>query len=449
MNDDSQAWIHGYLDGTLTDAEFAAFSAWLRDDPRNAHRFADVALLHNRLAQLHQGPVAIRPPSVPLAEIGDDSLDETSDAKQPSVETSDPMAIGRDSVAPSVTAPIATTPPVTTPIAASPITASPITASPITASRRVNGRTVRRWAIAGGTLALAGIVVAALALFQNSTGTVSAATRELTRVITAQSRSPWRSYQIIVESERAMPAKGDRRRDADGRPPKPLLNEAKLYVGPNGRFVLVGGELAGGWIAGSNGGQSWSMRGAEPVLVSDDPLHFRRDVPGHEHAMPLNDLEAMLKRLSESYDVVVLDDSEDAEYTDEMASGSDTTGSEGVSQRQGAESPVGSKSVTTKAKPSADIPSGPNASSTGSSRRLLVATKRRGQRGPRQVEVAYDAASDQLFAIRFVDMPYGANRLTLRLEPLPGTPAAQQPKFFEHSAHHALDRPEERLTDGA
>jgi hypothetical protein len=63
--------------------------------------------------------------------------------------------------------------------------------------------------------------------------------------------------------------------------------------------------------------------------------------------------------------------------------------------------------------------------------------------------VAYDAASDQLFAIRFVDMPYGANRLTLRLEPLPGTPAAQQPKFFEHSAHHALDRPEERLTDGA
>jgi hypothetical protein len=93
MNDDSQAWIHGYLDGTLTDAEFAAFSAWLRDDPRNAHRFADVALLHNRLAQLHQGPVAIRPPSVPLAEIGDDSLDETSDAKQPSVETSDPMAI--------------------------------------------------------------------------------------------------------------------------------------------------------------------------------------------------------------------------------------------------------------------------------------------------------------------------------------------------------------------
>lgn len=439
MNDDSQAWIHGYLDGMLTDDEFVAFSAWLRDDPRNARRFADAALLHNRLAELHQGPVAIRPPSVPLAEIGDDSLDETRDAKQSSVETLDPMAIGRDLVATSVTVPIATTPPVTT----------PITASPITASRRVNGWTVRRWAIAGGTLAVAGIVVAALALFQNSTGTVSAATRELTRVITAQSRSPWRSYQIVVESERTMPVKVDRRRDADGRPPKPLLNEAKLYVGPDGRFVLIGGELAGGWIAGSNGGQSWSVRGTEPVLVSDDPLHFRRDVPGHEHAMPLNDLEAMLKRLSESYDVVVLDDSEDAEYTDEKASGSDTADSVGVSQRQGAESPVGSKSVTTKAKPYPDIPSGPNASSTGSSRRLLVATKRRGQRGPRQVEVAYDAASDQLFAIRFVDMPYGANRLTLRLEPLPGTPAARQPKFFEHSAHHAPDRPEERLTDGS
>ncbi|MFM7070851.1 MAG: anti-sigma factor family protein [Planctomycetota bacterium] len=433
MNDDSQAWIHGYLDGTLTDAEFAAFSAWLRDDPRNARRFADAALLHNRLAELHQGPVAIRPPSVPMAEIVGEAIAEISDSKQRSVETREPIAIGLPAITSTVTAPIVT---------------SPIVTSPIDTVRRVHGRTVRRWMIAGGTLALSAIVVAALALFQHSTGTVSAATRELTRVITAQSRSPWRSYQIVVESERSLPVRGDRRRDVDGRPPKPLLNEAKLYVGPDGRFVLIGGKLAGGWIAGSNGGQSWSVRGTEPVLVSDDPLHFRRDVPGHEHAMPLNDLEAMLQRLSESYEVVVLDDSEDAEYIDEKAGGSDAADSEAVSPRQGAELPIGSKSVAPTNKPSAEKPSGPTASSNGSSRRLLVATKRRGQRGPRQVEVAYDAATDQLFAIRFVDMPYGANRLTLRLEPLPSMPAARQARFFEHSAHHSPDRPVERLPGG-
>ncbi len=87
------------------------------------------------------------------------------------------------------------------------------------------------------------------------------------------------------------------------------------------------------------------------------------------------------------------------------------------------------------------------AASEGSTRRLLVALKRRGQRGPRQVEVAYDAASDVLFAIRFVDMPYGSSRLTLRLEPLPGPAAARQAVFFEHASHHDKTRPVERVRE--
>jgi hypothetical protein len=62
---------------------------------------------------------------------------------------------------------------------------------------------------------------------------------------------------------------------------------------------------------------------------------------------------------------------------------------------------------------------------------LIVATKRRGQRGPRQVEVSYDPANDQLLAIRFVDMPYGSGRLTLRLEPFPSPPEALRADFFE------------------
>lgn len=312
MNDDADLWIHGYLDGTLTDAQFAALSEWLRSDPANSRHFAHVALLHNRLADLHRDPTALPPPDVH-------------------------------------------------------------------ASERTFPRRSRWWTITAAVAVACAAMLGAFALFNHTPGTVSAATLELSRVIAAQVRSPWRSYRIIVENERPIAAREDKKRAADGRPPKPSLSNARLHVGPEGRFVLAGDGPSGRWIAGSDGHQSWSVRGSGDVLVSDDPLHFRRDVPGHEHAMPLNELEAMLNRLRESYDVVV--------------------------------------------------------SSDDSSRRLLIATKRRGQRGPRQVEVSYDAASDELFTLRFVDMPHGTSRLTLRLEPLPSESAAREEAFFESSAH--------------
>jgi hypothetical protein len=79
-----------------------------------------------------------------------------------------------------------------------------------------------------------------------------------------------------------------------------------------------------------------------------------------------------------------------------------------------------------------------NDSEDAERRRLLVATKKRGQRGPRRVEITYFAASGLIESLRFVDMPYGPERVTVRLSLMPSPSLSED--FFHHRAHHAPDR---------
>jgi anti-sigma factor RsiW len=223
---------------------------------------------------------------------------------------------------------------------------------------------------------------------------VSAASAELERIISATAQSSDRTYEIAVEEvainrrSRERDAKPDR-----GRPPKPSLDGARLHVRGANQFVLERTTADGlPFVTGSNGQTSWAVRPDGPVRVSDDLTRFNRDVPGHEHAMPLNNIYDGLEQLRTAYDVQLLP----------IENGSD------------------------------DVKANDGAS------RLLVAVKRRGVRGPTRVEITYSLQSGQIRQLRFIEMPYGPERLTLRVTLVEERDLG--PMFFDHTAHHAPDR---------
>ena len=70
--------------------------------------------------------------------------------------------------------------------------------------------------------------------------------------------------------------------------------------------------------------------------------------------------------------------------------------------------------------------------------RLLVAVKKRSYRGPKRVEITYSVRSGLIRQMRFVEMPYGPQRLTLRMTLVEGQLLGET--FFDHESHHAVDR---------
>lgn len=253
----------------------------------------------------------------------------------------------------------------------------------------------RRWSGSFFALTTACLLLVAAFFIWQSAGTNSAAAAvvELNRIIAASSQPRDRTFSISVE-ETALPPRPRAKEPAErGRPPKPSIDGATLHVrGPN-QFVLqrrVNEQQL--FITGSNGKTSWAVRPDGPVRVSPDLSRFNHDVPGHEHAMPLNNLHDGLEQLRKAYDVEVLP-IEDAEED-----------------------------------------AGPNADPS----RLLVAVKKRGFRGPLRMEITYAAVSGQIRQVRFVEMPYGPERLTLRMTLV--AERDQSADFFDHQSHHDPQR---------
>ncbi len=217
------------------------------------------------------------------------------------------------------------------------------------------------------------------------------ASAELQRVIARQKASGDRTYRIAVEETFPIPSK---KREEEWRPPKPSMDGAILHVRGTDRFVLIRTTDAGlPFLTGCDGSQSWVVKPDGPVRISGDPSRFSRDLPGHEYAMPFIQIESTLKQLQEAFAI------------ESLPAELDGTALDGAQGRVS---------------------------------RLLVAVKKPGRRGPRRVEVTYDAASGELMQVRFIDLPYGPNRLTLRMTRM------EQPElpedFFEHHYHHAADR---------
>jgi hypothetical protein len=221
----------------------------------------------------------------------------------------------------------------------------------------------------------------------------SAAVVELNRIIAANAQPTDRTYQITLEEAALSPRRGERPESPErGRPPKPPMEGAVLHVRGGGQFVLVRKTAEGlPFVTGSNGQTSWAVRPDGPVRFSSDLTRFCHDLPGHEHSMPLINIRDGLERLRDAFDVQLLpvENGDEANVDDEPS-------------------------------------------------RLIVAVKKRGFRGPQRVEVTYSVRSGLIRQMRFVEMPYGPERLTLRM-----TLVEEQDlgaKFFDHESHHGSDR---------
>ncbi|MEI8021791.1 MAG: hypothetical protein WCH39_26510, partial [Schlesneria sp.] len=225
--------------------------------------------------------------------------------------------------------------------------------------------------------------------------TASAAVTELNRIIAVTTKPGDRTYRITVEEEMSPQRRGQGTASHDqGRPPKPPMDGAVLHVRGGDQFVLVRMTQEGlPFITGCNGQASWAVRPDGPVRLSPDLARFSHDVPGHEHSMPLINIHDGLERLREAYEVQLLpvEEQEDKSGLDEEPS------------------------------------------------RLLVAVKNRSYRGPKRVEITYSVRSGLIRQMRFVEMPYGPLRLTLRMT-LVGEGEQLGESFFDHESHHADDR---------
>ena len=237
------------------------------------------------------------------------------------------------------------------------------------------------------TAAAASVAVAALVAFCFLAGIesrpASAAVIRLEQLISAQNSMPGCTYRITVESQGTPPHQTRQPSAETSRPPKPPLDDAIVHTS-GASFVLIRETLDGlPFITGGDGQTSWAISPDGPVRFSHDPGRFDHDLPGHEYDMPLASLAAGLGRLRTAYDL-------ELEQT---------------------ASPLVSR---------------------------LIATKRRGFRGPRRVEVVSADSSGLIESLRFFDMPYGVNRLNLRMD-LVAT-RSFEPGFFGHPAHHEPDR---------
>ncbi|TWU49078.1 hypothetical protein [Rubripirellula reticaptiva] len=239
--------------------------------------------------------------------------------------------------------------------------------------------------------ATACLVLLSTLLFWQSLGTstASAAILELNRIMAANDRSLDRTFAISVQTT-SIPQRGPGRNSPEsGRPPKPSLDQAILDVRGSDQFVLQRktwqGEL---FVTGSNGVTSWAVRPDGPVRFSNDLTRFNRDVPGHEYSLPINNLHDGLGVLRTTYDLNLLP---------------------------------------------AEVSESGDGSNDGQTRRM-IAVKKHGYLGPAEVEITYTASSGQIRQLRFVEMPYGPEDVTLTMTLI--NEHALAADYFGHQSHH-------------
>lgn len=251
----------------------------------------------------------------------------------------------------------------------------------------------RRWAMMALASAAAVFCLAVLSPWnRNGSSTAYAATAELHRIIETCLKTNDQSYHLrVLEAPIAKRSEKKRTRPEDRRPPKPSLDEAVLHVRDGRQFVLIRkmplGEV---FVTGSNGVHSWAVRPAGPVRVSSDLTRFSHDLPGHEHSFPLLNIAEGLHELEQAYAL--------------------------------------------------NISTEKNNGIVDDSEQWIVATQRStGHKGPKRVEIKYNIARGQISCLRFIEMPYGPDRIpVLELECVQTQNLPQD--FFDHTSHHAPDR---------
>lgn len=337
MSELSRARIWSYLDGQLSPAAQVQFEDWLRESSDHRLEFARVAMLHDRMRGLFSG--------------NDSAEYAASRAADMSLKT-------------------------------------------LKERREVRRRFVQ-WAASIAVVAAA--IFLGLALWQVSgSGELRASVVDLRRLNDWSRGLESRSFRIRVLDDRPQPEKGRRAREKSEPillpPPKRPIDGALLHARGDNQFVLEQeGPNEGVFLTGCDGEIGWSVSPQGAVRTSKDLNRFNRDIPGHEHQLPLNSLFASLDRIEAAYRIQI--------FPGEIAGDSS----------------------------SSEIKS------------LLVATKKRGQRGPERIEVTYEASSGRILGMRIIEMPYGPRRLDLELNlEAEGTHSAE---FFHYNAHYNGKRP--------
>jgi len=225
-----------------------------------------------------------------------------------------------------------------------------------------------------------------------STQSSASAVRELDRLI-EQVRRHDRTYEITVERVVDSPEPRKNPPLAESlRPPKPPLDGAILHVRDENHFVLIRKTTLGqSFVTGSNGVTSWAVRPDGEMKVSTRLDEFNRDVPGHESGIPLTNLFLGLENLKRDYQLQF--------------------------------SSLGPEEIE---------------STHDQQYRLLIAIKKPKQRGPQRVEIVYEAETGRIVYVRFVQMPYGPQRLDLRLTQI-AEPAFEE-AFFDPAYQNNLIR---------
>ncbi|MEP3479629.1 MAG: hypothetical protein ABJZ55_10310 [Fuerstiella sp.] len=383
MNTEIQDLIDAYFDDSLSPEQLGQLSQWIQSDRLHAEQFASNLMLHDRL----RNESTAKEELLPQSNLAKNSA--APDCKTPGSETPGSEAPGSEA-----------------PGSAASDNNAPNSNAPDSHTRR--RRLVQR--PLQSTMALVSTVCVVLAIavfFQNGFGTssVSAAVGELNRIIAANRESADRTFVISVEQSVAARRVRNHMSPEHLRPPKPSLDEAILAVRGSNQFVLKRKVNQSDWfITGSNGTTSWAVRPEGPVRCSNDLTRFHRDLPGHEWSLPINNLHDGLDALRSAYDLKVssLEDSEK-----DGGKGSDTeSGTRIPSKQRGC-------------------------------RRMMAARKPRCL-GASNIQITYSESSGQIQAMRFINMPYGRNLVTLRMTLIDEQSLAAD--YFDHQSHHDADR---------
>ena len=202
-----------------------------------------------------------------------------------------------------------------------------------------------------------------------------------------------RTFAISVLDAVIPPKHQDRNSPERRRPPKPSLDGAVLDVRGPDQFVLRRQNAQGEWfITGRNSATSWAIRPDGPVRYSDDLLEFARDLPGHEDGLPINNLHDGLEALRTAYDLEL--------GPEEVAESTTTSDDE------------------------------PN--------RRMIAIRKPGFRGAMKVEILYTESSGRIIELRFDQMSYGPQQITLTMTAVEDQTFPDN--YFDHSHHHGPER---------
>ena len=234
----------------------------------------------------------------------------------------------------------------------------------------------RLWRRASVVGGLAALIAVALTVAWLTHPTAASAATELDRLINSSASTGDRTY--VIRNLDSQPELPDERR--------PPIDGATLYVRRPSQYVLIRRfPDARQFITGSDGERSWAIPPDGAVRVSADPMRFRGPVPGSQHGIPFLDLRSDLIQLRDAY-------------------------------------------VVTLQKPQSN-----------GWRGLMALKKSADYRGPRQVELWYDAATGVIHRMVFDGMPRargGPNSVAVELSEQRDLGAA----FFKHESHHGPDR---------